>query len=152
MHLRFLCHAHRTLVEQSRSRALSVWDLSQQKALLFQQRGELERAVAAAGGALEAAEVLLTMHRKATAIDLHRFADAACLTLRLIRDLRQPELTRRLLCSCIAKLQPHIVSGAHQQTALACCQRLMEVGTPSERTHAHEPVPNSAGADNRRLH
>ncbi len=135
MQLRFLCHTHRTLVEQSRSRALSVWDLSQQKALLFQQRGELERAVAAAGGALEAAEVLLTMHQQAAAIDLHCFTDAACLTLGLIHDLRQPELTRRLLCGCIAKLQPQIVSGAHQQTALACCQRLMEASTQSDRTH-----------------
>ncbi len=135
MHLRFLCHTHRTLVEQSRSRALSVWDLSQQKALLFQQRGEVERAVAAAGGALEAAEVLLTMHQQAAAIDLHRFTDAACLTLGLIHDLRQPELTRRLLYGCIAKLQPQVVSGAYQQTALACCQRLMEASTQSDRTH-----------------
>ncbi|HAN26951.1 MAG TPA: hypothetical protein DCP75_04380 [Haliea salexigens] len=152
MLLRFLCLAHRTLVEQSHSRALSVWDLSQQKALLFQQRGEPERAVAAAGGALEAAEVLLTMHRQATVIDLHRFTDAACLTLGLIRDLRQPELTRRLLCGCIAKLQPQVVSGAHQGTALACCQRLVEASTPSERIDAHEPVANQAEAGNRLLH
>ena len=111
MLLRFLCHAHRTLVEQSHSRALSVWDLSQQKALLFQQRGEPERAVAAAG-----------------------------------------ELTRRLLCGCIAKLQPQVVSGAHQGTALACCQRLVEASTPSESIDAHEPVPTRAGAGDRLLH
>lgn len=152
MHLRFLCHAHRSLVEHSSTRAISVWDLSQQKALAFQQRGELERAVTSAGGALEAAEVLLTMHRQATVIDLHRFTDAACLTLGLIHGLRQPELTRRLLGGCIAKLQPQIVSGAHQQTALACCQRLMEVSTPSERQDAHEHVPNPAGASNQLLH
>lgn len=152
MHLRFLCHSHRSLIEQSSSRALGVWDLSQQKALLFQQRGEPEKAIVAAGGALEAAEVLLTLHGQAAAADLSRFTDAACLTLRLLRGLRKPELTRRLLGGCIATLQTQMTSDAQQQAALACCRKLLETNAEGEvRDHA-DPVPGRQVAWNRHLH
>lgn len=135
MRLRFLCHHHRALLENSATHACATWITSYDKALVFSAEDRLEPAINAAGSALEAAEILIRDHARQGEVDLRRFTESAILLRSLLQELGDASLVSGLVGGCMARLDWAMARGASRRTVLQCCQRLLEAEDSATQAH-----------------